>query len=244
MNFLPSFDLESVVNLTHRAALKALIETDLPVVEIADRVKITRVNIYSIVGRYLPKNFMRLRSKAIKDAKFASTVSGDKNSTPIFNENDLVEVISLSSSKAPVLEYEPRPTPELERSVKGLTPRQQTIYDILEDYYNKTGFLMPHSEVNAAFYKVYGSFAGNGTISSTKHIWSLSHNLKLGPKAPQLPVQPQPNIAASPIVATKTPSAVIDYHGIRIELNSESDNQADCICKILKQLSDINGVSS
>src|SRR5574344_1999901 len=94
MNYLPYFDLESVSNLTHRAAIKALIESDLPVIEIANRLHLTRINMYAISGRYLPKGFMKSRSQAIKDSKFAS-ITPHEEKTTITESNDIVEVLSL-----------------------------------------------------------------------------------------------------------------------------------------------------
>ncbi|MBR4742237.1 MAG: hypothetical protein IK079_05000 [Desulfovibrio sp.] len=57
--------LEDIENLTHRAVLQALRDTDFTMGEIAKRLKIHVVTAYHIVRQYLPQGYIRKRTQML-----------------------------------------------------------------------------------------------------------------------------------------------------------------------------------
>src|SRR5574344_7648 len=248
MNYLPYFDLESVSNLTHRAAIKALIESALPVIEIANRLHLTRINMYAISGRYLPKGFMKSRSQAIKDSKFAS-ITPHEEKTTITESNDIVEVLSLPEQTvaadttehvtAPTIDYKEEKyedNPLMLRLYNSLAPKCKTVFNLLEEHYLQTKRVMHNALLDEKYAAIYGGLPGRSTIYAAKHVWALRLKQDESLKDFSKPRQISSATYAAPPSLT-VPNVIIDYQGIKIEVKCDLSTQADGICKLIKQLS-------
>ena len=90
MPYLQTLDrLEDIENLTHRAVLQALRDTDFSMGEIAKRLKIHVVTAYHIVRQYLPQGYIRKRTQMLHFQR-----SQENSCSP----DDLVQVVPANST--------------------------------------------------------------------------------------------------------------------------------------------------
>ncbi|MBQ7585736.1 MAG: helix-turn-helix domain-containing protein [Desulfovibrionaceae bacterium] len=100
--------IESVVNLNHRAVLKALRDTAYSIAEIAARLGIHRTSVYYIAKAYLPTGYLNKRKQMLQLEKMSKAPEDIVNVVPDINTKRSNSVQNQTAISEPLTVEQPQ----------------------------------------------------------------------------------------------------------------------------------------
>jgi len=129
---MESIDLSKISNLEHRAVIKAVLESELPFVEIQKKLNVSKSNFYWIIRKYLPANFLEERKQHEQLKKLSSLVGKNEISS---SDQDKVGILALpSSADLQQSSQEIQESTICNSQIYWEKPRHKKFYDILDSY--------------------------------------------------------------------------------------------------------------
>ena len=230
---MESIDLSKISNLEHRAVIKAVLESELPFVEIQNKLNVSKSNFYWIIRKYLPANFLEERKQHEQLKKLSSLVGKDEISS---SDPDKVGIISLPSPVGQVQQD------NVENSEAYWDqPRYEKMYQLL-DYYlaeDENRKFPTFDTLGNIVYQEKGTHPSKSDLAVVMRKWKELHPYHPALNRPRLRVgESTTNLKQQQKESITKRDIHIEIGKIKISWSSKSDDVESAIDQVITGLKD------